>query len=236
MQLKQTCGLIAVGTAFIALPSIASANHIDFFSDGAVNLQITPGQTQQSSFSTNPGGDTILGAGRGTKIEFVPGTPTGVISANLIGEGTRANGSDMGQFVFSNSATTMGTLTFDYGTFSNFNVVNSPTNYSAFSIEVAAIEPTGSFSAMATVVDTDGDTSTVTLPALTLGENFIPYSAFASNINFTSVDSLQFKFTALTPGADLTLNEITREVIPEPTTLGLAGIAGVGLLVRRRRR
>ena len=236
MQLKHTFGLIAVGTAFVALPAVASANHIDFFSDGAVNLQLTPGQTQQSSFSTNPAGDTIIGSGRGTKIEFAPGASTGVISATLIGEGTRANGSDTGQLVFSNSATTMGMLTLDYGTFTNFNVVNAPTNYTSFDVNVAAIQPNGSYTVMATVTDTDGDTSSQTQTIGGPGVTSFAYSSFGSNIDFTSIDRLQFKFTALSPGADLTLNEIVRGfAVPEPTTLGLAGVAVVGLLGRRRR-
>ena len=227
-------GLAAVGALVIA-PSLASANHIDFFSDGAVSLTLTPGQTQQSSFSTNPAGDSIIGSGRGTRIEFVPGASTGVVTATLINEGTRANGSDTGQLVFSNSATTMGTLTLDYGTFSNFNVVNA-VNYSSFDVNVAAIEPNGSYTATATVTDTDGDTSTLTQTIGGPGVYSFAYGAFSSAINFSSVDSLQFKFTALTPGADITLNEIVRgfAVVPEPSSLAFAGLAGVALLRRRR--
>lgn len=223
----------AVGS--LALTSAAAANHIDFFTEGSFALKLEPGDTMESDFTVDPDGDSIIGFGRNVSIMFAPGSDDGIITADLVGEGTGTGGDDAGAVVFSNSATTMGTLTLDYGTFTDFDVASNAggDDYFAFAVDFSAVEPDAAGTLTATVTDTDGDQSTLSQPIVGAGEYLFPYDAFGGDIDFTSVDRLTFEVTSGTVGADFRLEEITR-VIPEPATASLLGLAGLTLLRRRR--
>ena len=218
-----TATLAAVALTGIA--GTATANHIDFFEEGQFTLLLLPGQTSVSDTQTDADGDTILGNTRNVQMTFAPGDDTGaVLSAQLdVNDGV---------LVFSNSAGTRSTLSLSYGATSTLNVVD-PVPYTRFGIEVVDLEG-GNVTATATATDTGGDSDMASVSFNDEGQFFIDYSDFDSSVDLTMLDTLTFDFVGDRNGVDLTLGSITREVIPEPATLGLAGVAGLALLRRRR--
>lgn len=214
----------------MATATEAMANHIDFFDEAPFTLVLLQGDGdgQESITTTDPDGDTIIGNTRFAQVTFNPGPAVGVV----LGANLASNGST---FVFSNSAASRGTLNLRYGDTADLNVVNA-VNYTAFGIDVDALDD--DFVATVFVMDTasaGGDSDSQMFTISSTGQFLIPYSAFNSNVDFTSLDSLQFSFVSATPGADITLNEITREFIPEPASFALLGLGGMLLMGRRRK-
>ena len=144
-----------------------------------------------------------------------------------------------GLMTYANNSDTMGTFTLRYGDAGTLNVVNPPTNYQFLRVDVESLGQSGavgdSFALNVSAIDTSGaSASQTTTVDAAAGEYFFAYSSFAG-VDFTSLDALTFEFVSQNLGATLTLDEITREIVPEPTTAGLIGVAAMGLLARRRR-
>ena len=237
MQTKTLLTAASLAASLLAVPA-AMANHIDFFAEGGAPLVLVPGapgnSASQTYNDTDDGTDngTILGDTRFTQLVFTPGQPLGTnITAQIDVLG--------GQLSYSNDGNTMGTLTLRYGDTATLDLVsnaNGP-DYQFLRVDVAALGQSAggddTFNVSVTATDTDSsDVQTFTINAV--GDYFLPYAAFAG-VDFTAVSSLNFDFASGNTGADLTLDEITREIVPEPTTAGLIGVAAMGLLARRRR-
>ena len=234
-KMSTVAGLVAGITLIPA--GVASANHIDFFSEGSGAVVLIPPDETASDTMTDPDGDTILGNDRFVQVEMsgTIGDPSGVqIGAQFV---TGPNGE--GLFTYSNDPLSWGILTLQYGDSANFNLVANDDGpaYQALGIDVFAVDPgIGGGSAYEldiTALDTEGDSDTVNTSIFSAGQILVDYDAF-TGVDFTSIDSLTFEFITQNPGGDITLNEITREV-PEPTTAGLLALGGMALLARRRR-
>ena len=230
---------IAAGTAALA-PAVASANHIDFFEEGNQALFLIGGITGTSDSSNvsegslNPEfpdtGDSIIGNDRFAQIEFDPGPVAGT---NF---GARVNTGD-GVFSYSNDPGTQGTLTLRYGDSGTLNLVD-PVNYQFLGIDIANLGQSGGaddfFTLNVTATDTGSDSDTESILINQEIKYFIPYAAF-DDVDFDSIDSITFEFVSGNLGADLQIEALTREIIPEPASLALLGL-GSGLLVLRRRK
>ena len=227
---------VAASALTLMPATTASANHIDFFSEGDTLLALIPPATTASSTVTDPDGDTILGMDRFAQIEMSGTTSTAGVQ---IGAQFESGPNGEGLFTYSNDPLSWGILTLRYGDSADFNLVANDDGpaYQALGIDVFAVDQGigggSAFELDITATDTDGDSDIVTTSIFSAGQILVDYDAFAG-VDFTSIDSLTFEFITQNSGGDITLNEITREV-PEPTTAGLLAIGGLTLLARRRR-
>ena len=73
----------------------------------------------------------------------------------------------------------------------------------------------------------------IIVPLAGPGLLYYPFSNIATNGGFEDLSLIQFRFVAKTADFSFSLEEIT--LVPEPSTVALAGIAAAGLLRRRRR-
>ncbi len=222
----------AVGAALL-LPTTSSANHIDFFTEGAQTLVLLPpGPSSSSNVSEeDSGSDSIIGGDRFGQIEFAPGAALGT------GLGAQINVTD-GVFSYSNDPATMGTLTLRYGDTSTLDLVNGPPGgYQLLGIDVEDLGQSGligdSFLLNITALDTGSNSDTQSILINSEIQYFVPYAAFAG-VDFTSIDSLTYEFVSQNLGADIQIDNLTREV-PEPASFALLGLTGAALLLRRRR-
>ena len=220
--------LIAVAGVGLITHGVASAAHIDFFSesDDDSTLILTSGETSETDTFVDPEGDTVLGQTRRTTIEFAPGGNNGFIVEMVVDTAD-------GILAFSNSANTRGTLTLDYGITSDLDLVNNPDGPDYQGLRVDVVGLVGSFDATVTATDTGNDSDSVDFDIDSTGNYTIDYDAFSDSVDFDSIDLLSFMFVSQTNGAAIDLNQIIR-VVPEPLSAGAAGLLALVGLRRRR--
>ena len=223
----KTLPALAVGAA-LAAAGVASANHIDLFTEGDFLLVLTPPGPSVSASVTEenaPFGDSILGNNRFVQLEFTPGPPNGIGLASQLDLNN-------GVLTYTNSAETWGTMTLRYGDTSDLDLVTA-SNYGALRVNVTALGAGDAFTLNVIATDTSNNTDTESVVVNATGDYDFNFSAFAG-VDFTSIDSLTFRVVSQNPGDDITLGEIARVVVPEPASAGLLALGGLALLRRRR--
>ena len=206
-----TCASLAL------IAGAASANHVDFMSDGNFNIS-GPGSTVVAG---DPG--NILGGLRYVGIDTVDGASSASMMAG-------------NSFIdFENDSTAAGVLTLDYGDFMGGNGelnADFATDWDFVTVSFSDVVGTGvlsvSFesssgagSSASVVVDSAGDYS--------FGFEDVGYSM----VDFNDIDRVTVTLMA-SEDADFRLTGFTREAVPAPASLAVLGLGG--LCASRRRR
>lgn len=126
-------------------------------------------------------------------------------------------------------------------TYDNFGVVDlSASGALGFILTVVSTEQAQGVEFMMTVYS--GPSSwTISVPKITSATDvYIPFASFVPANAFTSINKIEMKImdTAGNYANDWKISNLRTGVVPEPTSLALAGFAGIGMAVgaiRRRR-
>jgi hypothetical protein len=223
---------VTAAAALAAAASFAHANHVDFLDAGTSFSISSSDATAVSDTQTGPNA-SILG---GTRVVTVArdGGFSGSITASK-------DAGDNFIEVF-NGTTAAGTLTIDYPGISD---ADFQTMWDKIDVQIPALfQSTGigdaEFDAFLTVESSAGSGTVATgrIEASVTGGSTVlsfPFDAPGfSNVDFFDVDGVTLVIETAIIGSDFQVGPITREVIPEPTSLALLGLSGLGLLRRRR--
>ena len=215
-----------------------SADHIDYFSDGAFSL-IAAGASTSTSVTGDPG--NILGSEREVSIDFVGGTPgLAVVALFDVPTGAGPVGPDTGSsLLFDTGSTSLAKLTLNYdGPGSAPMGLNTDLTaggaFGAAQVDVSSI--TGTYDIMVTYTDTTGTSFGSTQSVSSAGSYVF---SFDGAVDYTSIASVNVMLTATTLGSDIGISQIVRtSAVPEPASVGLSllGVAGIALIGRRKLR
>ena len=220
--------------AALALAAAASANHIDFISDGAFTAS-TSSDSGPLTVSQLGDAGNILGSEREVTLS-TDGT-VGIVSAGTAGAPAGAGpvGPDTSSFLLlDDSVTTQGSfvLTYDGVGSAGLGGLDFDTQWDQIVVSVPAI--IGAADLDVEVEDTAGNVGrSRILIALPGDYGYAFTNPDYAGVDFTSVDRVSVIVDSIRPASDFAISQITREVIPEPTGLGLLAAAGLGLVRRR---
>ncbi len=222
---------LAAGLCFLGLQEVR-ANHIDFTQDGAFT-QTGPGSQSVMGAATN-----ILGAAR-----FV----------TVAGLNAAASSTAAGPLTFMSGASG-GSLTLGYGTLYgggaySANYINPGTNnWDSIRVSLGSVTAGATGLVGLSVQDSTGATFTFASQALTGAGNYIFLHSAAPGINFLAITGTQLTLSGVSANATVNFvvgngpaagpGGITRfTAVPEPGTVALSVIGGLGMLglLRRRR-
>ena len=237
--------LVLIGTLFVFSSEPVSAVLIDDFTDSSfnsVNSVDLPGFDFSVTADAAPFG-SILGGSRLSRLEYFFGfgiTALETKTGTLISDDVMAYSADsgvFGAFILTYDADGVGLggglgedLTL--GGDNAFDVVINLADFSPMWVNVS-------------IWDADSDFDFVSynpIPVVTGGAPVsvpIPYSLFDSSIDFERISKLSFNFEPNAPGSHLEvllLDTTYIPPVPEPSTLGLAGLGLLALGFSRRKR
>ena len=211
MKFSKLLSCVLVGTLLFATSADSAVMVVDSFSEGGFELKFD-GPADQRDVLLGGFLDQRLAAGSGYKDwGAVLSTATGrlLYSVNLRGA---PDGGNWFGLAYTSSA----------GFFSLLGA-------EGFSLNVT--ETVGAGELVVSIGETPRDN--IRIPIAGPGSYFYPISNIVSGGPLDSALQVQFRFIAKTADFSITLDEIT--LVPEPSTVALAGIAAAGLLRRRRR-
>lgn len=204
----------------LSLTAALQANHIDFITDGGFLL--TTSSTLGSASATQTGDPgNIIGSEREVMLDFTTGTGFLTTGTLDVPAGPGPVGPDTSKvLLFDNSVSSAGTLTLTYDGVGSAGLggLDFDTNWDTIDVTFDAVQGEGSLSLIAT----DGSANMGTLAQTVNSAGTYSFSfadAAYAGVDFTDVDSLQFKLTTTVLASDFSITEITRQVVPEPTSL-----------------
>ncbi len=205
---------LSTAAATTMLAGTASANHIDFMTDGPFTLNGASSTTVAGS------PDNILGGAR-----FVSMDTVDAIAQLGAGDNT---------IFFDGLGVASPTLTLSYGDFGGGAPLNSDfaSMWDSVAVNFASVTGTGLLSVEFESSAGTG-TSAQTLVS-TSGSYFFNFNEPVFNgVDFSDIDTVTLTLTA-NPGADFEIESFTREVIPAPGAAGIAVLGGLAAFRRRR--
>ncbi|MFK7765671.1 MAG: PEP-CTERM sorting domain-containing protein [Mariniblastus sp.] len=215
------CSII-FAAAILATSAVHADIVIDTFDDGNTIVRTTVGTTTQGTTASS-----ILGGQRDDSLTLVAlGGDEFIGSMGFGGELTLSQGS-LDQI--------NGSLVYD--NFANFDMTDGGIN-TAFAFDFVSSDAPATISDVLSVTAVSGGTSVtnfVSIPASgNLGVATVDFADF-TGVDFTSLDEVSIDYNfATAPGRDFEI--ATFSAIPEPTSLAIIGLGGLGVLLRRRRK
>ena len=212
------------------------ANHIDFIVDGGFALTTSSDLGPASATQTGDPGN-IIGGEREVSLNFNSGNgflTTGILS---VPAGSGPVGPDPSKvLLFDNSVSSAGTLTliYDGAGSSGLGGLDFGTAWDQIDVTFSGVQGEGELTV--TVDDTSTNSGALAQTINSAGVYSFDFSAPEySGVDFTSVDSVQLDLRTSIDASDFAISQITREIVPEPST-GLLLPLGLLLLTFVRRK
>lgn len=225
--MKKQVSLLTGALFLFVMASMASATSVmlDHFVYDPLNPNLTAnsGTIVQTATQTDP---TIFGGTRKVTLRWVSG-PSNVML-------TRPAGAANHFMICDSGFGTVGSWEFDWGnTYAGGSILGDLTNGGgATGFEIAFLGSDAPVDINMTVLPIAGPSQMVTQNA-PVGPGVVEFSfaSFNTIASFAAIDSIRFDFTA-PAAADFAIDYI--QTIPEPASMALFGLLGLGLVRRRR--
>jgi hypothetical protein len=180
----------------------------------------------------------IIGAEREVFVDFSSGT--GILTTGTLDfpAGPGPVGPDTTQLLlFDNSVSSLGTLSLIYDGIGSAGLggLDFDTNWDKLDVLFDAVQGEGELTLV--VKDTSLNSGTLSQTVNAAGVYSFPFADAAySAVDFTNVDSIKFVLETTIAASDFSIAQITREVVPEPSSGVLFAAAMAPLMLLRRRR
>lgn len=205
------------GMILASFAGVASANHVDFMTDGFFSL-LGPGSTVVPGDSAN-----ILGGAR-----FV-----GLSASDGLSTASMLDGDNF--ITYDNDATGNGVLTLDYGDFAGGNgPLNSDfgSDWNFVAVQMLGVVGEGTMSLTFESDAGAGTSAGVTVDSM--GIYFFSFDDAAYDaVDFSDIDRVTLTLAGQS-SSEFLIQGITREVTPAPASAALLGLGGLCAARRRR--
>jgi hypothetical protein len=229
----------------LLLPTVASANHIDFIEDDS-----NPGNgVTNATFSLSTSGALVTNTQVGETADILGGSRTATLTrtGGFGGSISAEKVAGTGFINVMNDTVAAGTLVLSYPGIANLNFASQ---WNALAVDIPYLDQStgvgdGEIDLSITVTSSAGTGTAFATGALLSpgrieepGIYTFPFNdpGFAG-VDFTDVDGVSVRFETAIIGSDFQIGEITRELlVPEPATLSLVGFGLLAAGAIRRRR
>jgi len=227
--MKRQVALLSGILFLFIMTSMASATSmmIDHFVYDPLVPDLTANSAAALQTATQTDATTILGTKRFVALRWVSGQTDVTVK--------RPSGPANDYVTCGSEFGTVGSWEFDWGnTYAGGGSLGNFLNAGGYGFEIAFLGSDAAVGINMTVLPTVGTPQTVVQSA-PVGPGLVVFTFESFNTipyaNFTSIDSIRFDFTA-PANADFAIDYIG--IIPEPTSIALFGLLGMGLIRRRR--
>ncbi len=222
--------------AMLATPA-ALCNHVDFLSDGGFSISGADGAVVTESQTGDPG--NILGSEREVTLTADIGSWSATLNAPT-GMGPVGPSAGSILLVSANSSDALGSLSLLYDGIGSAGLggADFSTMWNFVQVDLATISG-GALDMRLFFTDTSGNSGMAAFGAVDSAGlysfAFDDPSYVNAGIDFTMIDSVQVDLETIDQGVSYSVGGITREVVPEPSSMLMLACGGMALLQRRRR-